>query len=77
MAKEKMACWECDGSYKYRLVDFSVYGTSLGKFKAKVCDKCGDRVFGEEVSDQVDKIAKQKGLWGLESKTKVGQVGIA
>lgn len=75
MIKEK--CWECDGNYKYKMVDFSVYGVSLGKFKAKVCDKCGDTIFNEDVSDQIDKIAKKKGLWGLESKTKIGKVGNA
>jgi len=73
--KENTKCWECDGTYKEEMVDFSVYGTSLGKFKAKVCNKCGDKVFSEDVSDQIDKIAKQKGLFGLESKTKVGKVG--
>ena len=75
MKKENMKCWECDGNYKYKMVDFSVYGVNLGKFKAKVCDKCNDTVFSEEVSDQIDKIAKEKGLWGLEAKTKVGKVG--
>lgn len=72
---ENEKCWECNGTYKHRMVDFSVYGVSLGKFKAKVCNKCGDTVFSEEISDQIDKIAKQKGLWGLESKTKIGKVG--
>lgn len=75
--KENMRCWECNGTYKHKMVDFSVYGISLGKFKAKVCDKCGDKIFSEEVSDQIDKIAKQKGLWSLESKTKIGKVGNA
>ena len=70
-----MKCWECNGTYRYKNVDFSVYGISFGKFKAKVCSKCQDTVFSEEVSDQMDAIAKQKGLWGLESKTKVGKVG--
>ncbi len=72
---EENKCWECDGIYKNKLIDFSVYGISLGKFRAKVCNKCGDTIFSEDVSNQIDKIAKQKGLWGLESKTKVGKVG--
>jgi len=68
-------CWECNGTCSQKMVNFSVYGVSLGKFKAKVCGKCGDTIFSEEVSDEIDKIAKEKGLWGLESKTKVGKVG--
>ncbi|MBI2136127.1 hypothetical protein HYU06_03580 [Candidatus Woesearchaeota archaeon] len=77
MAEDEMQCWECNGRYSYKMADFSVYGISLGKFKAKVCNKCGDKVFGEEVSGQMDKIAKQRGLWGLEAKTKIGRVGNA
>lgn len=72
---DKMNCWECGGKYKYKMVDFSLYGVSLGKFKAKVCDKCVDKVFTEEVSNQIDAAAKKKGLWGLETRTKVGRVG--
>ncbi len=77
MMKEKTKCWECNGTYEYKKTDFSVYGISLGKFKAKICDKCGDTIFNGETSDQIDKIAKQKGLWGLESKTRIGKVGNA
>ena len=73
MKKEK--CWECNGTYRHKMVDFSCYGIILGKFKAKVCDACGDKIFSEEVSDDIDNLAKEKGLWGLESKTKVGKVG--
>ncbi|MCK4589587.1 MAG: hypothetical protein KAT77_04030 [Nanoarchaeota archaeon] len=71
-----MKCWECKtGKYSYKNVDFSVHGISLGKFKAKVCNKCKDTVFDEKVSDKIDALAKKKGLWGLESHTKVGKVG--
>lgn len=56
-------------------IDFKIYGVSLGKFNAEVCSDCGEEVFSEEVSDQMDKIAKEKGLWGLEAKTKVAKSG--
>ena len=57
------------------MVDFSLYGTSLGSFKAKVCSRCKDTLFAELASDRIDELAKQKGLWGLESKTTIGKVG--
>ena len=75
MSMKKEKCWECNGHYKSKSVDFSVCGITLGKFKAKVCDACGDKIFSEDVSDDIDNLAKEKGLWGLESKTKVGKVG--
>ena len=52
-----------------------VYGISLGKFEAEVCNNCGEEVFSEEVSDKIDEIAKEKGLWGLESHSKIGRSG--
>ena len=72
---EEKKCWECNGTYKVKEVDYSLYGISLGKFKAKVCSKCNDTVFSEEASKEIEKIAKDKGLFGLESRTKVGKVG--
>jgi len=68
-------CWECGGELLKKKVDFSIYGISLGKFPAKVCKKCGEQLFDEQTSDKMDEIAKSKGLWGLEARTKVGQAG--
>ena len=73
--KERKICGECGGNTIKKKVDFSVYGESLGKFEAEVCTKCGEELFSEEVSNQMDEIAKKKGLWGLETKTKIGQAG--
>ena len=70
-----MKCDECGGKIEKKKVDFSLYGESLGKFDAEVCTRCGEELFSEEVSQQMDQVAKEKGLWGLESHTKVGQAG--
>jgi len=69
-----MKC-DCGGRIEKKLVDFSMYGISLGKFEAEVCTKCGEELFSEEVSRKIDEVAKKKGLWGLEAHTKVGQAG--
>ncbi len=68
-------CDECGGKLTVKDVDFSLFGTNLGRFPAEVCTKCGEKVFSEEVSDRIDSVAKEKGLWGLGVKTTVGQVG--
>lgn len=68
-------CDECEGRIAIRKTDFTLYGVSLGKFPAEVCMKCGEKVFTEDVSDLIDKAAKEQGLWGLGTKTTVGKVG--
>ena len=72
---ERKTCEECHGKIIKKKVDFSLYGESLGEFPAEVCTKCGEEVFDEEVSEQMDKIAQEKGLWGLEAETKIAKVG--
>lgn len=72
----KGKCYICEKGYmKKKKVDFKVYGISLGKFDAEVCSKCGETFFDEATSDKIDKTAKEKGLWGLESRTKIGVAG--
>ena len=72
---ERTKCDECGGTIVQKKTDFSLYGQSLGMFPAQVCSKCGETVFTEEVSDKIDIIAKEKGLWGLDLTTKVSQAG--
>ena len=68
-------CWECNGKMKDKNVDYSLYGIKIGNFPAKVCEKCNETYFSEETSKKITQTAKQKGLWGLQAKTKVGKVG--
>ena len=72
--KEK--CYICEkGNLRKEKVDYKLYGISLGKFNAEVCSKCGENFFEESVSKKMTEIAKKKGLWGLQTKTKIGQSG--
>ena len=72
--KEK--CYICEnGSLRKGKVDYILYGVSIGKFDAKICDKCRETFFDEQVSKKMTEIAKKKGLWGLQAKTKIGQSG--
>lgn len=72
---KRKICEECGGKIIHKIVDYILLGENLGKFPAEVCTKCGEQVFDEGVSEKIDIIAKQKGLWGLQAKTKVGKIG--
>lgn len=72
--KEK--CYICaKGSLEKETVDYKLYGVNIGKFDAEVCGKCGEIFFNEETSRKMTQIAKRKGIWGLQTKTKIGQSG--
>jgi len=55
--------------------EYSYYDTSLGKFDAEVCEECGEAFFTEEASDKIDALAREKGLWGMERRTKISYSG--
>jgi hypothetical protein len=73
--KDKNKCWECGGNMVNKKVDYSLYGVNLGKFPGQTCNKCTETYFSEEVSREITKRAKERGLWGLGYKTKIGQAG--
>ena len=73
--EEKDKCWECNVKMIQKKVDYSLYGVEIGKFPAQVCPKCGETYFSEETSKEITKITKEKGLWGLGAKSKIGQAG--
>lgn len=72
----KVKCYICEkGNLTKKLVDYKLYGVDIGKFEAEICSQCGEKFFDEEVSKNMTAVAKKKGLWGLETKTKIGQAG--
>ena len=54
-----MKCFDGGGKIERKEVPFSVQCIKLGNFEAEVCNKCGEIVFDEKVSDQIDKVAKE------------------
>ena len=69
-------CYLCEkGVLKTKKVPYLLYGTPIGDFKAEVCTKCGEVFFDEETSREITTATKEKGLWGLGSRTKIGQAG--
>ena len=70
-----MSCPICSGKLKMTKAEYSFYDVPFGKFDAEVCQKCNEIFFTEEASDEIDRIAKKKGLWGLERKSKISYSG--
>ena len=69
-------CPICEkGKLVKKIVPYSVYDIKLGKFPAEVCTKCGEQWFSEETAKKIEKIEKEKGLFGLSKQSKVGYSG--
>ena len=70
-----MSCPICDGRLKPAKSPYSYYDIPLGEFDSEVCQTCGEVFFTEEASDKIDRIAKEKGIWGLEKRSKISYSG--
>lgn len=71
-------CDECGkGLMKEKKVDYLLLGQNLGKFDALVCDACNEIIFSGETFSLVEKKAREKGLWRLAAKTRIGTSGNA
>jgi len=69
-------CYMCnEGKLEKKKVDYLLLDENLGKFEAEVCNKCGEQFFDEKEDLEITKKAKEKGLWGIMAKTKIGQAG--
>jgi len=72
---ERTKCEECGGKIEKKKMPFHFLGEFIGDFDTEVCNSCGEKVYDEKTSDEIDKILKKKGLYGLNATTKVGKVG--
>lgn len=71
-----MKCYICEkGNLIKKKVDYTIYNELVGRFDAEVCQRCGETFFDEETSRKITQATKEKGLWGLGTRTKVGKVG--
>lgn len=72
---KKKKCYECNGTLEIKNRPYRLKGILVGKFPAEVCNKCGEVYYTEDISRKMTKAAKEKGLWGIESVTKVSKIG--
>ena len=71
-------CDECNkGILEHKKVDYFLLGQDLGKFDALVCNVCKETVFEGETLEVIEKKAKEKGIWGISAKTRIGTSGNA
>lgn len=68
-----MKCLICEkGRLQRKRVEYAQFGIPLGKFEALVCKNCEETIFEGKTSEQIETLAKEKGLWGLARKTVIG-----
>lgn len=73
-----MKCDECEkGTLQEKKIDYILLGQNLGKFNALVCNACNETIFTAETFKAVEQIARERGLWGLAAKTRIGTSGNA
>ncbi|MBI2175895.1 AbrB/MazE/SpoVT family DNA-binding domain-containing protein [Candidatus Woesearchaeota archaeon] len=70
-----MKCVFCSSATEEKVVEYAEMGVNLGRFKAKVCTKCGETFFDSETAGKIQAKSKELGLFGLAKKTKVAEVG--
>ncbi len=70
-----MGCPVCEGRLRRAKREYSYGDIVLGEFDAEVCDRCGEVFFTEKASDEIDRLAKEHGVWGLEARTKISYSG--
>ncbi len=73
-----MQCDECNkGVLRKQKVDYKLLGQNLGEFDALVCSVCSETIFTGDTFQKIELIAKEKGLWGISAKTRIGTSGNA
>jgi len=70
-----MECPVCEGKLRRVKREYAYGDFVLGEFEAEACDRCGEVFFTESASDEIDRLAKERGIWGLEARTKVSYSG--
>ena len=71
-----MKCITCEkGEMVKKKIEYTQLGHTLGKFDAFVCTQCGETLFEVSTSAQIEKRAKELGIWGLAKKMRIGTSG--
>ena len=69
-------CPICEkGTLKKAKVEENMFGVSLGRYDAEVCDGCGESFLDESAMEKMEAKAKELGVWGLGKRIKVVKSG--
>lgn len=63
MSEDERRCPECDTPLQEAQIRFRYHGDNWGKFTGIICEN-GHEYFTEEGSIAIDKMAKEKDVWG-------------
>lgn len=64
MKENGKRCAVCGGALRRETRPYASRGVSFGEFEFDVCSECGDTLVPKRTSLAIEKIAKQRGLWG-------------
>ncbi len=71
-------CYECEkGKLVRKDVEYKKYGLFIGKYPAEVCTECHEIFFESDVVEKIENKLKERQLWGLAAKSKIGTSGHA
>jgi len=71
-------CDECKkGKMQKKKIEYTLLGVSLGTFDAHVCSFCDETIFEGKTFTEIEKAAKEKGVWAMAAKTRIGTAGNA
>jgi len=69
-------CPICEkGNLEKKVVPYKIYGIEIGKFPSKKCNECSEEWFDEETALKIEKLEKEKGLFGLSKDSKISYSG--
>lgn len=68
-------CSICGGTVQRKTISFSVGGILVGRFPSSHCKNCGDEWFDEATAKKIEALTKERGLFGMETKTSVSYAG--
>ncbi|MDP4012716.1 MAG: AbrB/MazE/SpoVT family DNA-binding domain-containing protein [Candidatus Nanoarchaeia archaeon] len=52
-----------------------LFGVDLGTYPGEKCSECGELFTDSKYVEKIEKIAKEKGIWGIGQKTKISKSG--
>lgn len=69
-------CPICEiGNLKEGNLEEEMFGISLGRYQAEICDNCGESIVDENTMLEIEQKARKLGIWGLAKKIKVVRIG--
>lgn len=70
-----MKCPICEKELKKAKIWEEQFGVFLGEYKGLLCAGCGESSFDSETTKKIVEKAKEKGIFGIEGRTKIVQSG--